>query len=196
MKLELLILAGTLFLIANTYYEGKLLDTLKGWKKYYQIGFYAIVGIGIYLFVRKNPENGRALFSNANQFIKYLPIDSNTSDMLTPIIDLTSRNLSSNLTGGGAGVGGMAGAMMACTPQEKRMRNSGGGSTKRSVSETKKKYVAAQQGWTCDHCKCSLPAWFEVDHKVRLEYGGTNHIDNLVALCRNCHGKKTALENL
>ena len=79
------------------------------------------------------------------------------------------------------------------------MMNSGGGrqgATKRSVSETKKKYVAAHQNWCCGNCKKQLPAWFEVDHKVRLEYGGSNHIDNLVALCRDCHGEKTAKENL
>lgn len=80
---------------------------------------------------------------------------------------------------GGAGGGG---------PQKK--------ATKRSVSETKKKYVAAQQGWKCGHCHKQLPAWFEVDHKIRLEHGGSNHIDNLVALCRDCHGEKTAIENL
>lgn len=74
--------------------------------------------------------------------------------------------------------------------------NSGKGKTKRCVSETKKKFVAAQQGWKCAHCKQQLQAWFEVDHQVRLEYGGSNHVDNLVALCRNCHGKKTAMENL
>jgi hypothetical protein len=75
----------------------------------------------------------------------------------------------------------------------------GGGqvkATKRSVSETKKKYVAAQQGWKCGKCQKQLPAWFEVDHKIRLEHGGSNHIDNLVALCRDCHGEKTAMENI
>ena len=68
--------------------------------------------------------------------------------------------------------------------------------TKRSVSETKKKYVASIQNWKCDSCKEGLTAWFEVDHKIRLDSGGSNHVNNLVALCRNCHGKKTALENL
>ena len=68
--------------------------------------------------------------------------------------------------------------------------------TKRSVSETKKKYVAAQQGWTCGDCKRQLPAWFEVDHRIRLDRGGTNEVNNLVALCRDCHGKKTSFENL
>jgi len=29
-----------------------------------------------------------------------------------------------------------------------------------------------------------------------LENGGSNHVNNLIALCRDCHGKKTAIENL
>ena len=65
---------------------------------------------------------------------------------------------------------------------------------KRSVGETKKKFVAAKQNWTCGDCGCQLPAWYEVDHKRRLDEGGDNCVDNLVALCRDCHGKKTALE--
>ena len=84
------------------------------------------------------------------------------------------------------------------TPQQKKILSSGNNATKtkRSVSETKKKYVAANQNWGCKHCQKQLPAWFEVDHVVKLEYGGSNGIENLEALCRDCHGKKTALENL
>jgi len=74
--------------------------------------------------------------------------------------------------------------------------DSRGKATKRSVSETKKKFVASSQNWKCGDCGEQLSAWFEVDHKVRLEYGGSNHIDNLVALCRECHGRKTTMENL
>ena len=44
--------------------------------------------------------------------------------------------------------------------------------TKRSVSETKKKFVVARQNWKCGDCQDQLNAWFEVDHKIRLEYGG------------------------
>ena len=62
--------------------------------------------------------------------------------------------------------------------------------------ETKKKYVAAQQNWKCAHCKNQLPPTFEVDHKIDLQYGGTNHVSNLAALCRNCHGNKTMMNNL
>ena len=84
--------------------------------------------------------------------------------------------------------------------QETRIMNSGRTDgvtkTKRSVSETKKKFVASRQNWKCEDCGEQLSAWFEVDHKIRLEYGGSNHVDNLVALCRECHGRKTTMENL
>ena len=35
MKIELLILAITGFLIANAYYDGKYLRMIQSWKKYY-----------------------------------------------------------------------------------------------------------------------------------------------------------------
>ena len=42
--------------------------------------------------------------------------------------------------------------------QEKRIQSSGGKGTKRSVSETKKKYVASQQDWKCNGCNNQLNA--------------------------------------
>ena len=67
----------------------------------------------------------------------------------------------------------------------------GGRATKRSVSETKKKFVASKQQWKCNKCGTMLDATFEIDHIVDLQYGGSNEVSNLVALCRNCHGTKT-----
>ena len=111
-----------------------------------------------------------------------MPIDKDSSDMLSPLFSMGGiySNLQTN----------------NITPQQKRMINSGANSTKRSVSETKKKYVAANQNWKCADCETQLEAWYDIDHKIRLEHGGTNHISNLGALCKNCHGKKTALENM
>lgn len=189
MKVELLIFGLTIFFIVNTYHDNKYIETLKTWKKYYQMAGIAFVGISMYAFLKKYPEQSRSLFTHANSIIKYLPIDKNTTHFLTPILDLAKLDNNENNNEN------------IITPQEKRMLNSGlnqniGKNTKRSVSETKKKFVASNQGWKCDSCKEQLPAWFEVDHKIRLDSGGSNHVDNLVALCRNCHGKKTALENL
>lgn len=200
MKFELLVFGITAFFIANVYHDGKYVHIIKSWKKYYQMAGIGFVGLSAYLFMKKYPGHSRSLFTHANGIIKYMPIDKDASDLLTPLFDMTKSSMFSNEAYGNDQQ--QNGMMM--THQQKRMMNSGANmgtnmgqpNTKRSVSETKKKFVAAQQGWNCGACKKQLPAWFEVDHKTRLDQGGSNHVDNLVALCRDCHGKKTAFENL
>jgi hypothetical protein len=193
MKFELLIFGLTAFFVANTYYDGKYIQIMKSWKKYYQMASIGFVGLSAYLFMKKYPSHSRSLFTHANGIIKYLPIDKDATNFLFDLTD--KRDM-------------FAQPQNNYQVQEQRVMNSGGNiqmqnnnidqpkATKRSVSETKKKFVAAQQGWKCGACKQQLPAWFEVDHKIRLDNGGSNHVDNLVALCRDCHGKKTAFENL
>ena len=70
------------------------------------------------------------------------------------------------------------------------------GRHKRNVSESKKKYIASQQKWHCAHCSQMLDNTFEVDHVIPLYKGGSNELNNLEALCRNCHGKKTFKDKL
>jgi len=203
MKFELLVFGLTAFFIANTYNDNKYIEKMKTWKKYYQMIGIGFVGISTYVFLKKYPNQSNTLFSHANGMIKYLPIDRNTTHFLAPILDMVrppfsrqeQRIMDSGMGANANGMGANANGMGA-NANGYGMGNNQVKATKRSVSETKKKYVAAQQGWKCDGCKEQLPAWFEVDHKVRLDSGGSNHIDNLVALCRNCHGKKTAFENL
>ena len=195
MKFELLVFGITAFFIANVYHDGKYVHIIKSWKKYYQMAGIGFVGLSAYLFMKKYPGHSRSLFTHANGIIKYMPIDKDATDLLSPLLDMTKSSMFSN--DGGAYYQNDNGMMMT---HQQRMMNSGTNmgqpNTKRSVSETKKKFVAAQQGWNCGACKKQLPAWFEVDHKTRLDQGGSNHVDNLVALCRDCHGKKTAFENL
>lgn len=215
MKFGLLIFGLTAFFVTNVYYDGKYVQLMKSWKKYYQMAGIAFIGLSAYLFIKKYPADTKNLFKHANEIVKYMPIDKDASDLLMPIIDMTNMtNLSlfnDIKTNSPANQQPQQQYQYQnLTPQQKRLLNSGnnqGGNnnnnnnntqkpTKRCVSETKKKFVAAQQGWNCGSCKKQLPAWFEVDHKIRLEQGGSNHVDNLVALCRDCHGKKTAFENL
>ena len=184
MKIEVVILGLTVFFIANAYNDGKYVEMIKSWKKYYQMAFIGFLGFSLYLFIKRNPAQSHSLIKHANGIIKYMPIDKNTTDMLTPILDFSSQNMFEQV--GGATSGGA----------ERRIINSGKTSNKRSVSETKKKFVASNQNWKCNSCKQQLTAWFEVHHRQPLEHGGSNHVDNLEALCRNCHGEKTALDNL
>ena len=194
MKVELLIFGLTAFFIANTYYDGKYVQLVKSWKKYYQMAAIGFAGLSAYIFLKKYPSHTRGLLSNASSMVKYMPIDKDAGDLLTPILKMSNTNMfGGNQDLRGAQVNGNG---QYLTPQQQRMLNSGKKGTKRCVSETKKKYVASQQGWKCGDCKEQLPAWFEVDHKIRLDSGGSNHIDNLVAMCRDCHGRKTAMEKL
>ncbi len=169
MKSEIILLLGAGFYIADTMYDGKYSSQFTKYKKHFKIVTILFVVFSLYTFIKKNPSESKSLMGHLNGMIRYMPIDKNSRDLITPFL---------------------------ATPQEQRILTSGGDATSRSVSGTKKKYVAAQQSWKCHDCKSQLDAWFEVDHKVRLADGGSNHIDNLVALCRNCHGKKTTFENL
>ena len=72
----------------------------------------------------------------------------------------------------------------------------GAGRVKRNVTGLMKKKIAAAQEWRCGHCKSVLDETYEVDHIRALFQGGTNDESNLVALCPNCHRKKTVNERL
>jgi len=194
MKIGLIIFIIVVLIVLNIYYDGKLLNKILMYKKYYKMAVIIVIGLGIYLFINKNPANYRDLVVNANTYLKYLPIDKNTQSIMAPIIDLTSRSLQNKNNNNFNG--NYTNTMNNLTPQQQKILTSGGRATKRSVSETKKKFVAANQNWCCKHCSKQLSAWFEVDHVTKLEFGGSNEVNNLEALCRECHGKKTALENL
>ena len=161
-----------------------------GWKKHFKIAGLCIFLFFMYLFMKKNPTEYRNLLGHINGIIKFLPIDKQSADMISPLLQATTGQ-----------------AMNYTTPQFKRMMNSGdtlgmqqvkhsNRLHNRSVSPVKKKYIASQQKWCCAQCNSQLDAWFEVDHKIRLDQGGSNHVTNLEALCRNCHGKKTGMESL
>ena len=66
---------------------------------------------------------------------------------------------------------------------------------KRNVTSLTKKMIASNQEWKCGTCSQMLDYTYEIDHHIPLFKGGSNDVSNLIALCRNCHGKKTLLEN-
>jgi hypothetical protein len=195
MRIELIIFGVVAFLIANVYTDGKYWKLLQTNKKYYKMAGIALGGLMLYVLFKKFPSKASDIIRGSNEYIKYLPIDRETTGILSPILDFTAKQ---NIRNSGDEY---AYPVSGIPPQQEdhnvnRIINSGKKATKRSVSETKKKFVASRQNWKCGDCGEQLSAWFEVDHKIRLEYGGSNHVDNLVALCRECHGRKTTMENL
>jgi hypothetical protein len=210
MRIEIIIFGITALIIANVYTDGKYLKLIQTNQKYVKMGGIALGGLMLYILLKKFPDRAKNIISSSNEYMKYLPVDSGTASMVSPILDFTSKqnvfNDSQNsqtynhpvlnMTSNGSQTGGSRSDSSGANSAETRLLNSGKNSSKRSVSETKKKFVASRQGWKCGDCGNQLSAWFEVDHKIRLEHGGSNHVDNLVALCRECHGCKTAMENL
>ena len=201
MKLELFILGVTGFLIYNAYHDGKYTKMFFTYKKYFQMGFMALLGISLYLLIKRDPLQCKKILLHANNVVKYMPIDKSSMNMLSPIIDFTSGGSSHGLGQSNEGfmsnLNNSLDSNQGQTNFERKLMNQYSGKpTKRSVSETKKKYVASMQNWKCGHCNDQLNHTFEIDHKRRLEYGGSNEVDNLIALCRNCHGEKTAMENM
>ena len=190
MRFEIIIFLLAAFIIVNIYSEGKYLKKLLTYKKYYQmigVGFIALMLIWL---LKKNPKKAHEMLASTNEYIKYLPIDQNTSQIINPILDFTSKH---NFSGGGAYNEEYAEIKQGET---RIMKPNNSSSIKRSVSETKKKFVSARQNWKCAKCNDQLNAYFEVDHKIALKNGGSNHVDNLESLCPNCHREKTALDNM
>lgn len=182
MRIEIFLFLISSLIIANIYTDGRFLKKALTFKKYYQMVGVAIATLFIYFLMKKNPLKTKDILVASNEYIKYLPIDKNTADIISPIINFTTK--SEGFNGGGNKFENGSEVQQGVVK------------TKRSVSETKKKFVASRQNWRCDECNEQLKASFEVDHIIKLEHGGSNHIDNLVALCRGCHGDKTTIENL
>lgn len=77
------------------------------------------------------------------------------------------------------------------TARAKRTRGRAGGRLRRLILE--------RDGYRCtaliqvdgETKRCSCRTGLEVDHKVPIEWGGTDLPSNLVTLCQDCHAAKT-----
>ena len=208
-------------IVYNIYCDGKYLKLLLTYKKYYKIGFIIFMAFCFYLMLKRNPNQTKNMLLYTNNMVKYLPIDKASMDLISPIFDLSTNNNNNNNNTLYSSQQSFQPFMQNLNneinpgynfqpilskqlqhqykqqyQQHQQQMNQINKQQKRSVSETKKKYVASNQDWKCGQCRQKLTHTFEIDHRVRLEYGGTNDVTNLVALCRECHGNKTAMENM
>ena len=181
----------------NMYYDGGLVKRIWSYKKYYKIAMVGFSGLIFYFMVKHKPnETSKMIVLGDSMIRKLIPNklipNKYNMDKYSSLIDLTGLNRQLPLVNQ---------QLPLVNPyitfdNQNQNQNQIPTKTKRIVSETKKKYVASMQGWTCGECKKQLNHTFEVDHKIRLDKGGNNDVSNLVALCRECHGIKTARENM
>lgn len=210
MKLHFYVLLITAFLVYDIYHESYFTKQIKLNKKYITMAAYGIGGLIVFYVLKSKSKHSKPMIEGLSALIHYMPLDKTSSSFVSPFLDLTRNAVfaNNNTHNGVDNYNSSMNAhhdaniqMMEQNPYMKRVLDSGlnrnqNGKMKRSVSETKKKYVASHQYWKCKHCQNMLDATFEVDHVIELQDGGSNHVSNLVALCRNCHGKKTMLSHL
>jgi hypothetical protein len=155
-------------------------------KRYGQAVMIALVGLGILVLVNRPGADKMGMMETASNVVSVMPCSATTSMLKSGIgfigghaATLNTRQILNSGLHAGSGSG-----------------SSGLNVPKRSVSDARKKVVAAGQGWSCAHCHETLEASYEVDHVIELQDGGTNDVSNLMALCRNCHGRKTLDQRL
>lgn len=195
---EWIILGITGVCMYNLYTDGACWKYVMHHKKYLHMAFYAVLGLGFYAMWKRRPEESRRALHYAHGMARFLPVDRQTLRMVDPVFDWTNPTPPPAPAPSPYTYSPLHSAPLPSLYGERAAAKQGGGrgTRKRSVSETKKKYVAANQHWKCGHCQHQLDHTFEIDHRIRLEYGGSNEVENLIALCRNCHGIKTASENM
>jgi uncharacterized C2H2 Zn-finger protein len=59
------------------------------------------------------------------------------------------------------------------------------------VNQVTRNKIAASQKWCCRLCDIILPGVFHIDHTIPLRYGGGDILENVSALCIQCHAEKT-----
>ena len=208
MRLEIVLILATAAIVWNMYTDGKLVKTLFKYTKYYRMAGVVLGALFLYYLIYKNPLRAKEMIIASNEYIKNggIGIDRTTGRWLSPILDFTAGQRSgaqhsgqgTGQRSGGQGQGGQVPRPTSVQQYYQQLQDGQRGQerVKRSVSETKKKFVASRQQWKCLECQQSLPGTFQVDHIIPLENHGTNDIQNLRALCPNCHAAKTAFDHL
>lgn len=193
MRIEIVILLIGALLVYNVYTEGVWIQKIMSYKKYFTMGAIILGALFLCWLFRRNPHSAVKMLQHSNEYLKYLPVDGGASQYITPILDFTMNKQFQSWDGPAST------QFVDMAPLRDGDGDGGGGGqgrTKRSVSESRKRFVASQQNWLCKKCGEMLPATYEIDHIVRLDRGGTNEITNLAALCPSCHRQKTLMENM
>ena len=191
---KILIIVGILVLIILEFNIFNLKNILEKLKKYFRLLFFILL---ILVVVKYNKTKDSILpFNDIIKNTKQYKFLSNWTLKINRIISLFSKGKSSSKIVSSNNKNNYE-KMDKFTNYEKIFKvNEKKNTAKRNLSESKKKVVASNQSWKCLGCQNLLDATYEIDHIIPLYKNGTNDIDNLQALCRNCHGKKTLLDKI
>ena len=200
MNLFFIIFIPVLLFIINEYYQNKIFLYFEKFYKYSKI-IALFIPFALAYF---NPDFVKKLLIYFKDIDKE-PVHQNMNDMMASYFDTKQNNRNLNFVRTNNQFVNNNGYYNNVPnyqqnnnqqPQPKKKFLHKLNKVKRSVSESKKKYIASNQKWRCAHCNNLLDNTYEVDHIIALYRGGTNDLTNLEALCRNCHGVKTFKEKM
>lgn len=66
---------------------------------------------------------------------------------------------------------------------------------RKAINKDMRRYIVGKQDKLCGQCKQVLTPYFQIDHIIGLQFGGTNDESNLMAVCCECHTMKSIAEN-
>ena len=92
MKFEFFLICVTTFIVMNIYHDGKYMKLLISWKKYYKMALVCFLSLSFYLFIKKHPRKSGELIQHSANYVKYMPLDRETSRLVNPIFDFTARS--------------------------------------------------------------------------------------------------------
>ena len=76
-KTEYIVFIITAILIANTYYDGQLIKLFQSNQKWIKMATFGFIGLCLFLFLRRNPENSRdrksTRLNSSHEWISRMP---------------------------------------------------------------------------------------------------------------------------
>jgi 5-methylcytosine-specific restriction endonuclease McrA len=191
MRTEILFMIATAAAVSYIYTEGRILRMAMAYKKYYQIGGVVIGAFLLYALMKRDPDSARDLIRSSGSYMNYLPLDSELRGFVEPLVDLSTRKTFQGDYNSSQPI------VNVPTTKAPIIRGGESGQRfKRSVSEARKKYVAASQGWRCKICNQILSSTYQADHILPIHKGGSNEIENIRVICVFCHANLTQRDAL
>jgi hypothetical protein len=142
----------------------------------------------VYYILKYNPAKAKQIICSSDEYLKYMPIDK-TQVVLFLLYWISPKQKWGELEGENRTVLGFD-----TTASHHRRGRTQTTPRLNGRCPKRRKVRGVRQQWHCGNCNNILN--HEIDHIISLNNGGSNHVDNLVALCPACHREKTAMENM
>jgi hypothetical protein len=79
--------------VVDTYYDNKYSKQLFAYKKQFKLAMIVFGIFSLYLFTKKNPAESSSFMQSLNGVIRYMPLDKEAKDMMTPFFSTGEQRI-------------------------------------------------------------------------------------------------------